>query len=239
MSRAEQEEKPSGSARVAPAGRLVAVLLVVGGSFGGGIKAAPRFRPGPDNSLPTRIGNNVGTSKSIEATVKKLRGEGVLIRPNVRQSLDALLYWFDRRPDLQTNLGRPDGSPDVARLLSYAAIVDDATAVSLVPYRPGLSELRGRMGIIDGGGADITSALFWLFANRRDPQIDTDGVITVLVGVWKSRPEIHQQFLVDGRLQLVPYLFWAANVASDDPSLAVLTPIQYQLEQLPAELHAT
>ncbi len=236
MVRAEQEEKPSGSARVASAGRLAAVLLVIAGSFVGGVKAAPRFRTGPDNSLPTRIGNNIGPSQSVDAALKELRAEGVHIRPNVRQSLDALLYWFDRRPDLQSNLGRPDGSPDLVRLLAYAASVDDATAVSLVPYRPGLSELRGRMGIIDGGGADITSALFWLFANRPDPQIDTDAVITVLVGVWKSRPEIHEQFVVQGRLQLVPYLFWAANVPSDDPSLAMLTPIQYQLEQLPAEL---
>jgi hypothetical protein len=236
---AEQEEKPSGSARVASVGRLAAALLVVAGSFAGGVKTAPRFRTGPDNSLPSRIGNNVGPSRSIDAALKQLRIEGVLIRPNVRQSLDALLYWFDKRPDLRSNLGRPDGSPDLVPLLAYAATVDDATAVSLVPYRPGLSELRGRMGIIDGGGADITSALFWLFANRPDPQIDTDAVITVLAGVWKSRPEIHEQFLVQGRLQLVPYLFWAANVPSDDPSVTVLTRIQFQLEQLPAELQPT
>ncbi len=160
------------------------------------------------------------------------------MRPNVRQSLDALLYWFDKRPDLQQVLGTPAGKPELVQLLAYAATVDDATAVSLVPYRPGLSELRGRMGIIEGGGADITSALFWGFANRHDPVIDTDPVITILVQVWKSRPELHSQFVLNGRLQIVPYVFWASTVPSDDPSADVLAPIQFPLEQLPTELQS-
>lgn len=214
---------------------LLSVALLAAGVFVAGLKTAPLLRKGPDNSLPTRIGNRVGESKSIHAAVRSLRSQGIIVRPNVRQSLDALLYWYDKRLDLQANLSTPDGTPDLVHLLAYAATVDDATAVSLVPYRPGLTELRGRMGILDGGGADINSALFWLFANRKNPQIDTDGVITVLAGVWKQRPEIHQQFVTDGRLQLVPFLFWAANVPFDDPSISDLTRIQYQLEQLPAE----
>ncbi len=214
------------------------MLLVLVGVFAAGVIVAPRFDDGPDNSLPTRIGNDVGKSQSLDGVVRGLRAQGVIVRPNVRQSLGALLYWYDKRDDLRANLSASDGSPDLVRLLAYAATVDDATAVSLVPYRPGLGELRGRLGIIEGGGADINSALFWMFANRADPQIDTDPVITVLAGVWKQRPELHQQFLAGGRLQLVPLLFWAANVPSEDPSLTDLTRIQYQLEQLPAEFRS-
>jgi hypothetical protein len=251
VSRAGQEEATSGSARLASRGErsiatrsavlgsvLAMVVALAGVSFGLGVRLAPRFQSGPDNSLPTRIGNNVGASDSLDRVVSQLRGEGVLVRRNVRESLDALLHWFDRRPDLQAAFTAQDGSVDLVGLLGYAATVDDATAVSLVPYRPGLSELRGRMGIIEGGGADVTSALFWLFANRTDPQIDTDPVITILASVWKTRPEIHQQFLVGGRLQVAPFVFWAANVPSDDPSVGEFRRIQFQLDQLPAELPA-
>ncbi len=247
MSHAEQEEPTSGSARVAFGGEngtrksvaaVVATVLLGLGVFTAGVKTAPLLDSGPDNSLPTRIGNDVGKSTSVGAAVAELRSQGIIVRHNVRQSLNALLYWYDRRTDLQQNLSTPVGTPDLVALLSYAASVDDATAVSLVPYRPGLAELRGRMGILDGGGADINSALFWLFANRVDPQIDTDGVITVLASVWKQRPEIHEQFLSGGRLQLAPLLFWAANVPVDDPAAQELARIQYQLEQLPAEFRA-
>jgi hypothetical protein len=221
--------------------QAILVGSLLGVTFFAGVRLSPHFRSGPDNSLPPRIGNNTGPSKSLNAVVADLRQDDIIVRPNVKQSLDALLFWFDKRPDLQQVLGTPDGTPDgkpdLVKLLAYAATVDDATAVSLVPYRPGLSELRGRMGIIEGGGADISSALFWGFANRPHPVIDTDPVITILVQVWKSRPEIHEQFVVNGRLQLVPYVFWASTVPSDDPSANVLAPIQFPLEQLPAELH--
>lgn len=238
------DSQPPAANRMA---RVAAAVLMLGGSFWAGLRSAPLFDDGPDNSLPSRIGNNVGNvgdggdggdSSSLPAVTRTFAAEGVLVRKNVRQSLEALLFWYDTRPDLRANLSTPDGQPDLVGLLAYAATVDDATAVSLVPYRPGLAELRGRMGILEGGGADISSALFWLFANRRDPQIDTDGVITVLGQLWKSRPDIHEQFLVGGRLQLVPLLFWAANVPKDDPSASLLNRIQFQLEQLPAELSA-
>ncbi len=212
----------------------MAALLALGVAFGAGVRTAPFFAPGPNNSLPKRIGNNVKHSKSLPAEVKRLRADGIIVRPNVSQSLDALLYWHDRRPDLQAAFRTPEG-PNLVQLLAYAATVDDSTAISLVPYRPGLAELRGRMGIIDGGGADITSALFWMFANRRNPQIDTDGTIALLATVWKTRPEIHEQFLANGRLQLVPFMFWAANVPAEDSSYELLIRISPELEQLPAE----
>jgi hypothetical protein len=215
--------------------QVCAALLALAVCFGAGVRSAPFFASGPDNSLPKRIGNNVQHSKSLPAAVTRLRNEGIIVRRNVRDSLDALLFWFDKRPDLQEAFGTPDG-PDIVRLLAYAATVDDSTAISLVPYRPGLAELRGRMGIIEGGGADFTSALFWMFANRPDPQVDTDGTIAVMTTVWKARPEIHQQFVINGRLQLGPLLFWAANVAADDPSYDLLVTISPELEQLPAEL---
>jgi hypothetical protein len=215
--------------------QVCAVALVLGVTFGAGVRSASFFADGPDNSVPKRIGNNVKHSKSLPAAVKQLRAEGIIVRPNVSESLDALLYWYDKRPDLQAVFSLTPGQPDLVKLLDYAAEIDDSTAVSLVPYRPGLSELRGRMGIIEGDGADITSTLFWLFANREDPQVDTDGTIAVLTNLWKARPEIHDQFVANGRLQLVPLIFWAANVPTDDPSYDLLVPITPELEQLPAE----
>jgi hypothetical protein len=232
---APSDAVPQRRNRVAGAVGVAAVLI---GTFYAGIRVAPRLKDGPDNSVPAAVAANVGKAKSLDDVVAKLEGEGIVVRPNVRDSLEAILWWWERRPDLQAAFGASDGGPEMMGLLQYAADVDDATAVSLVPYRPGLTELRGRMGIINDTDADIHGALFWGFANRRNPQIESDPVITRLAKVWLDRPELRRQFMRNGRLQLVPFVFWASTVPSDDPDYKYLSEITFQLEQLPAELPA-
>jgi hypothetical protein len=215
---------------------IAGVVVVLAGTLYAGIRLAPRLADGPDNSVPAAVADNVGSAQSINSVVASLEREGIVVRRNVRDSLEAVLWWWERRSDLQQAFSLPSGEPDLVALLQFMGDVDDATAVSLVPYRPGLTELRGRMGIINDADADIHGALFWGFANRRNPQIETDPVITRLARVWLDRPELREQFTRNGRLQLVPYVFWASTVPADDPAYAYLSEITYQLEQLPAEL---
>jgi hypothetical protein len=215
----------------------LSALIGFGLAFFLGVRVAPKFQSGPDNFVPREVAGDVGRARSLNANVRRLEAEGVMIRPHVRDALEASLWWLERRPDLQAAFGKPE-QVDIGALLGFVSSVNDATAVSMVPYRPGLAELRGRMGILDARESDVHNVLFWGFANRRRPQIDTDPVITRLAAVWLTRPELHEQFLLNGRLQLRPFVFWAATVSSDDPSYELLVPITYQLEQVFAELQS-
>jgi hypothetical protein len=164
-----------------------------------------------------------------------LRAEGLIIRPPVRDSIDAMLWWWEKRVDLRPQLSDAKGNPDIAKLIAFAQTVTDSTAVSLVPFQGGIAELKGRMGLVQPTDPDITSTFFWLFANRKNPQIDTDGVIGVFADYWRERPEERVKFIKDGRLQLDQLIFWAVSLPSDDPSFAKFDPIAFPLEQLPAE----
>jgi hypothetical protein len=230
-----QQPEPTATERPSRIAQVVVALLAIGLAFFAGIRMAPRFSDGPTTHLPKRIAANVGHSKRTDEMVRRLRADGVIVRQPVEDALDALLWWYDKRPDLQPSLSDPTGRPDPTKLVWFAGEVQDATAVSLVPYQPAILELKGRLGMVDVQQPDITQTLFWLFANRPDPKIDTDGTIAVIAQFWRDRPEERPRFVAGGRLQLLPLLFWGFSLPSDDPSYELFGRIAYQLEQLPAE----
>lgn len=174
-------------------------------------------------------------SAVFRQVVADLEAGGVLLRPPVKASLNELISWWVKRPDLQRNFHDASGHPDVQRLLDWAGGANDSSAIGLLDDRGNLEELAGRMGILPADG-DVLSPLTWTVRNRRRPTIVAEGVIWRVREVWQERPDIRQHFTVDGRVNVRGLLFWAATVPRTDSSYPQLVDVSSNLERLLGDL---
>lgn len=177
----------------------------------------------------------VVSTRASRAVLDELSGQGVRLDRDQRRAVEALVGVWQRRPEMRRTMALRNGTPDFRSLLSWAAGTTDPTASVLADLRGDLLEVQLRMGIPDGTG-NIIPVFRWALRNRERPVILADNAILRMATVWNERPELVDQFLIEGRVDVRGFIWWCANVRKDDPHYWTLDAVNGDLQRLSAEL---
>ena len=174
-------------------------------------------REWPDRANPTANLERPKRATLTPVVVEALERDGIVVRPNVRRMLDALLGMFSRRDDLRKSFSVSGGVPNLPALLQWAETFPDSSAVVLAPHLGAIEELRSRMGYLPAN-ARVAPVLFWVTENRRYKTQDITLVLEALTELWEERADVRSQFLEGNHVDVVGLLAWAERVPPSDPA---------------------
>lgn len=159
-------------------------------------------------------------SPKIRSTVERdLREQGVRVSPAVHDLLGPLLAAWEQRPELQRLFSDERGRPDIPRLLDWAEPLPDSFSSAIVSHLGAIIELRSRLGIL-GKDQQILPVLYWTLDNRERKFSDLGAVTTLMVDIWRERPEIRERFTTSNHVDVRALLQWVNTLPPSDPSFA-------------------